>query len=205
MEKKKFQELAVRTESIVDEIRVGVHDGTGFLNALKSYIAITEVLDMFKKHIFYNKPLDREHVANSLRDAEVYADHASDCISREEEERNGTLDMDPRIFHALLGTITEHGEVAEAMEKALTGKEELDLVNVCEELGDSDWYKALFYEATSIDWNDVQQMIISKLEVRYADKIFSEGEADDRDLPAERALLESSIKAAVDKYKAQHD
>ena len=48
-------------------------------------------------------------------------------------------------------------------------------------------------------------MIISKLEVRYADKIFSEGEADDRDLPAERALLESSIKAAVDKYKAQHD
>lgn len=204
MEKKQFQKLAVRTESIVDEINVGVQDGLGFLSALQSYIHITEVLDSYKKHIFYGKPLDREYVANSLRSAEVYADMASEHISMDEQVRDGTLDMDPRIFHALLGTITEHGEIAEAMHKALMGVEELDLVNVCEELGDSDWYKALFYEATGIDWSDVQQMIISKLEVRYADKIFSEGEAAERDLPAERALLELSITAAVNEYKTKN-
>ena len=200
MEKKKFQELAVRTESIVDEINVGVRDGLGFLSALQSYIHITEVLDSYKKHIFYGKPLDREYVANSLRSAEVCADMASEHISMDEQVRDGTLNMDPRIFHALLGTITEHGEIAEAMEKALMGRQELDLVNVCEELGDSDWYKALFYEATGINWDNVQDMIIKKLEIRYADKIFTDGEAKIRNLIAERDLLDAMIKGAVDEY-----
>ena len=204
MEKKKFQELAVRTESIVDEINVTIVDGTTFLSVLKSYIAITNVLDAFKKHIFYKKKLDRERVDRELTVAWSSIDFARDLSHGETtipiSEANGTLDMDPRIFHALLGSITEHGEIAQAMEYALYNMGELDLVNVCEELGDSDWYKALFYEATGIDWNDVQEMIIKKLEIRYKDKIFSEGEADERDLEAERALLESSIKASVDRY-----
>lgn len=209
MEKKKFQKLAVRTESIVDEINISVSDGAAFISALQSYAAITEVLDAYKKHIFYKKPLDRAQVYNALRLSQDYADlaemHSETQGTEDEQILDGTLDMDPRIFHALLGTITEHGEIAEAMIKALLGKEELDLVNVCEELGDSDWYKALFYEATGIDWDDAQKMIISKLEIRYADKIFSAGEAEERDLPAERALLESSVKDAVDKFNSENN
>ena len=203
MEKKEFQKLAVRTESVVDEIRVSVRDGTGFLHVLQGFKASTEVLDAFKKHIFYGKPLDRERVRDEMNNAMAYLDLADDFFREEAKDpqpTHGTLRMDPRIFHALLGTITEHGEIAQAMIYALYNNGELDLVNVCEELGDSDWYKALFYEATKINWDDVQGMIIKKLEIRFKDKVFSEGEADERDLDSERALLESSIQDAVNEY-----
>ena len=205
MEKKEFQRLAVRTESIVDKIDVTVGDGTAFLAILRSFNAAGELLDMYKKHIFYGRPLNVELMKTEIATVTAYGEHARDCFVGAANpidplSRPGTLDMDPRIFHALLGTITEHAEIGQAMEKALMGREELDLVNVCEELGDSDWYKALFFEATGISWDDVQEMIIKKLEIRYGDKIFTDGEANKRDLEAERELLEASVKEAVEAY-----
>lgn len=206
MDRKEFQKLAVRTESLVPEAKTTERDFEYFTNALSIYEAATNVLDAYKKHFFYKekdgspKRIDHDYVMNQFKEIDCLLDSVACAENDETTNRGFIVPLDVRIFHALLGTITEHGEIASALLKGFSSGE-LDIVNVCEELGDSDWYKALFYEATGIEWVNVQSMIIKKLEIRYADKIFTEAEASQRDLQAERKVLEDSIKEAVDEYK----
>lgn len=207
MDRKEFQKLAVRTESIVVDPKLTADNYQILLDTLRAYNRIVEILDIFKKHIFYGKELDlyavRTEAAEgrdwlfdvgmTVAEALVKQDNGDTVLKTQE------VADDPRVFHAILGSITEHGELGIALLKNLEG-EALDLVNVCEELGDSDWYKALFYEATGIDWETVQEMIIKKLEVRYADKIFDAEESFNRNLEEERELLEATILGYVEKY-----
>lgn len=201
MDRKEFQQLAVRTESVVDKMSMSETDFHVFLETLRAFNCLTEVLDIYKKHIFYNRPIDNNKLINELLDGIDFAERALNNLTPRLQDSNTVeLDMNPRVFHALLGTITEHGEIGMALEKGLeTGI--LDLINICEELGDSDWYKALFYEATGIDWETVQKMIIKKLEIRFRDKIFKEGEANERDLESERKLMEGMIKDQIDLFE----
>jgi hypothetical protein len=200
MDRKEFQQLAVRTESVVDEMVMSERDFHVFLETLRAFVSLTEVLDIYKKHIFYSRPIDGNKQLNELMDASNFVERALSNVTAQVDETQVKVDINPRVFHALLGTITEHGEIAIALEKGLeTGI--LDLVNICEELGDSDWYKALFYEVTGIEWEVVQKMIIKKLEIRFRDKIFKEGEANERDLEAERALMENMIKEQIDLFE----
>lgn len=212
MDRKDFQKLAVRTETPFKEAKLSELDYEIFSDTLNAFNNVVEILDSYKKHIFYaetthaqSKYLDRKALlglCNNARESLWNVLTKMREVREAEEPRSETklLDINPRLLHAILGSITEHGELGIAIQKALeTG--ELDLVNVCEEFGDSDWYKALFYEATGIDWENVQAMIIKKLEIRYADQIFSEGEAKERDLVAERKLLEETIQEAVTAYE----
>ena len=207
MSRREFQEKAIRTESIVDKIEVEEYAMDAFIDALRAYEQAGEILDKFKKHIFYKDDLD---ILSIVEHATEFDDlginirtSIHNLVANREKNKSKTvvLDEDPRVFHALLGTITEHGEIATALLYGI-GTGELDLVNVCEELADSDWYKALFYEATGIEWVNVQAMIIKKLEIRYSDVIFTEEEAKERDLEAERKVLTDAIQEAVNEYKA---
>lgn len=208
MDRKEFQKLAVRTNSKIDKIELTQRNKTILENTLQSLITITEILDIFKKHIFYGKDINHVALGEHLNASIVYNYEAlflnqDELHSPDRLNTNidlDTIDLDTNIFHALLGTITEHGELAIALSKGINNGD-IDLINVCEELGDSDWYKALFYETTGIEWEKVQSMIINKLEIRYKDKIFSEEEAFERDLDTERALLEESMLEAVEKFE----
>ena len=207
MDRKEFQELAVRTESLVEDPKLTPDNYQILLDTFRAYNNVVEVLDLFKKHIFYGKELDLRAVRGYASDArewmfDVGMTTAEALVKEDQGEvitASKSVAEDPRVFHAILGTITEHGELGIALLEQLEGKE-LDLVNVCEELGDSDWYKALFFEATGIDWETVQAMIIKKLEVRYADKIFDAEESLDRNLEEERELLEATLIGYVEKY-----
>jgi hypothetical protein len=206
---KNFQELAVRTESIVDSIETTDLTMDTFEHTLGSLCNVVDVLDQYKKSFFYGKDLDKnlviEKINAAIFDLENALFSAKDSAAIPVEDQGTViLDVDPRIFHALLGTITEHGEIAEALLNGINSEDGIDLVNVCEELGDSDWYKALFYEATGVDWHDVQAMIIKKLEIRYSGKCFTEEEAASRDLVAERNVLNESIAAAIAEYKLEY-
>lgn len=203
MSHNEFQKLAIRTESIVDEIEISEYDYDIFIKALDNFNESGEILDRFKKHIFYKKPLDYDAIAkhnkNVATNSSVINRQVSRGLKRESECRY--LSIDIRVFHALIGIMTESSEIGQALHTALTTGESLDIVNVCEELGDSDWYKGLFYEATGIKWDLVRKMIIKKLELRFSDKIFKENDANVRDLDKERALLETAIIEAVNEYK----
>ena len=64
-----------------------------------------------------------------------------------------------------------------------------DEVNLKEELGDLFWYNAILFREYKLDLDDVLQINIDKLNKRYGAK-FSEEAAINRDLKAEREILE---------------
>jgi len=219
MDRKKFQTLAVRTESIVQDPTLTREDFDIFQQSFSAFINVTNILDLYKKHIFYVKvlddntteryTLDRNRIKKYVAEARNNLFELNLALAELELKINKELPVesfpipteDARIFHALLGSITEHGEIAEAIKASFDRNGQYDLINVCEELGDSDWYKGLFYEATGVNWETVQRMIIKKLEVRYRDKIFKGENAVERDLEAERQLLTSMISEAIEEYR----
>lgn len=94
-----------------------------------------------------------------------------------------------RIMHAMLGLVSEVGELADALKKHLIYSKPLDLVNLVEEIGDQEWYKALLVDALGVGIEAAWEKNIAKLRARYPDKFTSE-RALNRDLAAERAALE---------------
>lgn len=108
-----------------------------------------------------------------------------------------------RTLHAVAGIVTEAGELQDALKKHLFYGRPLDRTNLIEELGDLMWYVALLCD--EISWSidedqgqvttganvlaDVLARNIAKLKARYAGK-FTETRAENRDLDAERKILE---------------
>lgn len=97
--------------------------------------------------------------------------------------------VDPEIFHAWIGVTTECGESGDVVKKALIYGKEPDLVNLDEEFADKLWYIALYCKARDISFEYLFDLVIKKLQVRFPDK-FTEDEAINRDVAAERRLLE---------------
>lgn len=97
-----------------------------------------------------------------------------------------------RLLHAAMGICTEAGEFMDMLKKHLFYGKPLDTVNAAEEVGDGSWYFGLAIDALQTTLNDVLTMNIAKLRLRFPDK-FTEKEATDRDLAAERELLEKHI------------
>ena len=93
-----------------------------------------------------------------------------------------------RILHGALGLITEGGELLESLLK-----EELDLVNFKEEVGDVAWYFALLLNVANeleIGTDDILETNIAKLKARFPNK-FESDKALNRDLDKEREVLET--------------
>lgn len=94
-----------------------------------------------------------------------------------------------RLIHATLGMVTEAAELADMLKKHLFYGRPLDLVNAAEEVGDSMWYVGLAVDVLHTTMNEILTMNHEKLRLRYPEK-FTEHHAENRNLTAERALLE---------------
>jgi NTP pyrophosphatase (non-canonical NTP hydrolase) len=95
------------------------------------------------------------------------------------------------LIHSMLGCITESAEIAEHVRDVLTGAKPLDAANLKEEFGDTLWYVALGLRFLQTSFGETFDTNIAKLRARFPDK-FTEAAAIDRDLAAERAVLEQS-------------
>lgn len=128
------------------------------------------LLDKVKKGVFYGKEI--ELLPKSQFDFGVMED---------------TKDL----FHAIIGIATEAGELAEAYLKSFEdGGKSLDIVNLCEEIGDIFWYAAIIAREAGVSFEDIQRNNIEKLAKRFPGK-FTEFYANNRDLSAEREILET--------------
>lgn len=127
-------------------------------------------LDDYKKAIFYGNPME-------LKESDTQVFEADETFIR--------------LVHVAMGLATEAGEVIEALIKHIDG-EELDLVNVSEEIGDSLWYAAIGSDVTDVKMSDIMLTNIKKLEKRFGDK-FTEKSALIRDLESERKILEEGM------------
>lgn len=200
MQLNEFQGLALRTESQVSGLKLDKHN---IVVILKAVVAITEILDAVKKAAFYNKTtkvesqlVDRiNEIYNliHLLDNELVGKSPKDVIVDEQET---LAEVDPRVFHGIIGIITEAGELAEALRKVLEGETKLDAVNVQEEMSDIAWYKAILHDALNLDWGQGLRNVINKLRIRYPEK-YSDQAAAERNLDAERAALEVGVTSSA--------
>ncbi|MDX8383277.1 MAG: hypothetical protein R8M45_04290 [Ghiorsea sp.] len=183
MNSKDFIDGALRTESIPDDATIPVE----LIALMSAQVELSNIIDTYKKHVFYGKKLDKggiddkiDALSEKLIDIEVFGG------------RRVPLPCSIRLFHGIIGLSTESSELIEAVTKGfLTGK--FDTVNVLEELGDTEWYKAIMFDELGSNWETVRDVVIDKLKARYPEK-FDQEKAENRDLDSERAILEDGFK-----------
>jgi NTP pyrophosphatase (non-canonical NTP hydrolase) len=73
------------------------------------------------------------------------------------------------IFNAALGLSGEIGEFNDLLKKWVFHQKEIDVEHAKKELGDIMWYVAMMCQSFGWELNDILQMNIEKLKLRYPD------------------------------------
>lgn len=183
-----FKENALRTESRPERLNYNLGC---LVQLLTAGVMMAKLMDTAKKTMFYGKPLDQDKFRTQVSQLQEQLMQVGQRIYLVDTHEDTALHCpNLRIAHGAIGMFGESGELLEALLKQIrTG--ELDLVNTAEELGDSDWYKAIIHDETAVSEEQVREKVIAKLKQRYGDKFSSEA-ALNRDLAAERAVLENT-------------
>ncbi len=176
-----FKENALKTEAIPDSINV---NEKLLLNVMGASICIGEILDQIKKNAMYGKDYNQDDFNNLLHNAlELLND-----IRNVDLNDKHAIDVNVRIFHAIVGIATESSELLYALLNDING-EDIDYINVSEEFSDISWYQAIGFDEIGIDWGQSLESVINKLKVRYPNK-FTSHDAINRNLDKERVELE---------------
>lgn len=170
---------ATRTESLIDNVEANEQ---GLKDALQLFILSGQILDLYKRQVFYKKDFENNQIQPLLD--KINAISAPKELDRSKQ----SVDTNARILHASMGFATEAGEIMEALIDGLDGKG-FDTVNFHEEIGDINWYTAIALDETKGSLTDICAKNISKLKARFPDK-FTEHHAIERDLDKERTILE---------------
>lgn len=95
------------------------------------------------------------------------------------------------VFHAIIGILTEAGELAQALFDVLfeTDTPPFDVVNFSEEMGDIGWYRSLGLRAVGKTPDECDRENIAKLMKRFRDR-YTDEEVINRNVAAERETLE---------------
>ena len=145
---------------------------------LREAIEALQNLDKLKKTLFYGKINECYKPGPKTESCEKINFAFPDPIS--------AID----IIHAIIGKATEAGELLELLEIVTIGGEQFDPINFKEEIGDGMWYDAIGLEAVDGTIAETQNTNIAKLRARFPNK-FTEYDANNRNLSAERKILES--------------
>jgi len=181
-----FKQDALRTESTVFNINpVNVKL---LHHAMVTAIHHAKAMDMLKKNIFYGKPVDEGHLTEMVMSKATLLDPAVTEISEDAA----------RLIHAGMGLNTESVEFLEAIYAHVFDGAELDFINLKEELGDMLWYQAIAVDDLGTSFKEEGDRVIAKLKARYPEK-FDESLAENRDLDAERKVLEGNANEAKGK------
>lgn len=193
MELEDYIPLAMRTNKDRDTISVNPQM---VVNVLALFIASGNMLDQIKKHVFYGREYNTEKFNIDYQKMIHVLQHMIHIRINGTSEEMGEEDVNeinPHLFHAIIGIATESTELCEGLYKVLTN-EQIDLVNLREENGDLNWYQALFYDTMKKlgyegTWGDDLEKNIAKLKARYPDE-FTNEKALNRNTEKEREILE---------------
>lgn len=189
MNLQEYQKRAIETESVVEKLSLNKN----YVNLLfKLFVLNSEILDGLKKEVYYGKPQKaNENTIRLLSQMENTIREAKYLFSTK-DVHDENITVRPRLFHGILGMATEAGELIQALLSNFEGVA-LDPINIQEEMNDSNWYQAVVHDDLQLDWEQGLDRNIDKLQDkkkgRYKDG-FSAEEATNRDLVAERDLLE---------------
>jgi hypothetical protein len=123
------------------------------IQVLEDAVASGDVVDGAKKAIVYNQ-----------------MDHPSRPPVRNRREVPDHLTAEQvHLAHMVLGIVGEAAELADAVLKSILTGDPLDIENIAEELGDGEFYTEGFRQGLGLNRNDILQMNIDKLSLRYAE------------------------------------
>lgn len=166
-----YQALALRTNSPnynIDDVPVGTLART--LHQARQLLGDRKAMDSIKRTIFYGTPLPEDLPTGP------------DTIIHK--------DLVPRdVLHAVIGILTEAGELAEIVFQALFEGVPMDVEHVKEELGDIAWYRAVGLAAVGSTPEENDRSNIAKLMKRFPDK-YDDDLVLKRDLAGEREALQ---------------
>lgn len=155
------------------------------IKTIQEISTLSEKLDKYKKAIFYgknHKPVScLTKTINKLKN-----------IFRRKQLPDSSVYLNEQFiqtFHAIVGIQTESAELLDALLKVMVEGKEIDVVNVGEEIADGWWYNSLLCDTLKLNPSVLMEKVINKLKKRYPDK-FTEASAINRDLQAERKILE---------------
>ena len=131
-----------------------------------------------KKHKYYGRDLPKGFKSPTPDAQTINENFAPDVNDSSEQD-----------LHAIIGICTEAGELLEAIYKHKWKGEDFDVVNAKEETGDLFWYLAILFRRHNWNIKAIWDRNIEKLTKRYGKK-FSKEKANNRDLKAERKILE---------------
>lgn len=190
-----FKTSALSTEKVPTALHFS---RSGLAMLLSAAGQMAGIVDQVKKTMIYDKPFSendfREKIGKLTGQLERMVS-AAHRIAIPEDTESPLHAPNLRLVHGSIGMYGEAGELLEAMLKQLqTG--ELDMVNVGEELGDAFWYATLVSDESGISFEMAQEAVIQKLTNKQTGRYkagYSNEAALNRDIDAERALLESSV------------
>jgi NTP pyrophosphatase (non-canonical NTP hydrolase) len=151
-----------------------------FEDTLSSAIDALAELDLVKKSLFYGKD-------NFLK-GKIGHENCFGVIHQLVNEKGLAKPDAENLVHGIVGLATEAGELLELLYDTLQGKP-LDLTNLKEEVGDGKWYMAILAKVGGFMWGDDEKVNIAKLRKRFPNA-FTEHDANNRNLAAERVILE---------------
>lgn len=163
-----------------------------FLQTLNGAIGHLNELDRIKKALFYGKPIFPGHTPIG---------DTCDLLPIYVLGENPSVAVD--ILHGIIGKATEGCELLEALEDAIQSGKMIDYVNLGEEIGDGQWYDAILAKAIGVSFESVQRVNIAKLRKRYPEK-FTDDDAINRDVAAERVILAGAEPVHVAPVKSSH-
>jgi hypothetical protein len=204
-----YRTEVLSTESKPDAINFGP---ATLLMAIQLAVQTGNLLDQVKRAIFYGKDMDQQVVGNALKaipqiaqdvgfplSTERYRDPRDadffNAIDPQAKQMLALAAVDVRLLHAALGQFTESTEFLEALVPSFFGTP-VDKVNLLEEQGDSSWYgeialDALGYSREQCNFTNIKKLKDKKAG-RYQKGAFDPNAAVQRDVAAERELLDSA-------------
>ena len=201
-----FEQFAcsvLRFESVVDKPRTDIPVRT-FIDTLMLFGKVADMLDKMKKAVFYGAAFDDSDLLTQQLEAHAFLGRLIDTnggVQRfalttpalfDAKVRGVVADVvNMRILHGIVGMCTEAGELAQELGAAIANNRPIDLVNVNEEVADSDVYKAFYLDATAQSQGKLLAAVLAKLTQRYGDKPYNDAGALNRDLGEERKALEA--------------
>ena len=146
------------------------------LDTLQSLNIIVPYIDQIKKGLMYGK--DTEDLQYAVKVAT-------------EVEKKWPDNLNVDLVHALLGMITEVGELAELLEEYLRGHktEEEIRTKLLDESGDELWYLALLFRTLGTTFEEVGDLNTAKLLKRFPEK-FTEDLAINRNESSENVVFQ---------------
>lgn len=167
MKYNEFVPAAIRTESRIDEVML---ERRTYNALVSSILSLADNLDLIKKNVFYDKPIDQDRFRNNITEVshQLKSYLGSDQILDNNPESTEAVKVNPRVFHGCIGMVTEAVELLELIN---LDEEFPDRLKICDEMGDSSYYGAIICDEMSLDMEtDVLAGVIAKLQKRFPDK-----------------------------------